>query len=117
MNNALTFKEVYDYVLDNKLYRDPMLTPSRLAHKLKMSTADIKELCVEYCGNDFTKFITELRVREAKRMIEESCYSGFSIDAIGRMAGFNSKNEFVASFKELVGRMPTDYKASYKYVF
>lgn len=115
--DALTFKEVYDYILDNKLYRDPALSPSRLAHKLNVSSSALKQMCKDYCGNDFKCFITELRVKEAKRMIEESCYSGFSIDAIGRMAGFNSKTEFVSNFKEMVGRLPSDYKASYKYVF
>lgn len=114
---TITFKEVYDYILDNKLYRDPAITPSRLAHKLNLSTSQLKEMCVTYCGDNFNHFIKELRVKEAKRMIEESCYSGFSIDAIGRMAGFNSKTEFNSSFKEMVGRFPSDYKASYKYVF
>jgi transcriptional regulator GlxA family with amidase domain len=114
---SLKFKEVYDFVLDNKLYRDPSITVSRLAHNLNMDSGQLKELFSNYCGQDFYCFINELRVFEAKRMLEENTYSGFSVDAIGRMAGFNSKTDFIFNFKERTGRFPTDYKASYRSVF
>lgn len=113
--NPLRFKEIYDFIIDNKLYRDPSLSASRLAHHVKISTEELKALFESYCGKDFKCFIAELRVLEARKMIEENSYRGFSIEAIGRMSGFNSTTEFVSRFKNSTGRLPKDYKENCSY--
>lgn len=115
MNSAITFKTVYDYILDNKIYRDPTICIERLASQLDMKQKDLTALFNNYCGQSFDCFINGLRIMEAKRLMEERTFNGFSIDAIGRMAGFNSKSEFRYNFKERIGRFPADFKISTRY--
>ena len=110
----LTYNDLKTYVLNNKLFRDPSLTSERLSNLLTVSNDRINFLILKGCGFDFKCFINRLRVAEAKRMLEETTFYGFSVDAIGRMSGFNSRHEFNHTFRELTGVLPKEYKVKLK---
>jgi YesN/AraC family two-component response regulator len=110
MNNNISYKEILAHVIGNKLYRDPSFTINRLAFQLNICVEDMQWLIRKGGKTDFKGMMNDLKIKESKRLLEESPYCGFSTEAIGRMSGFNSRKEFDTVFREKMGYWPEDYK-------
>lgn len=60
----------------------------------------------------FNDYINELRVNEAKRLINKASYENEKLLAIAIDAGFNNKTSFLNAFKKFTGKTPTEYRKS-----
>lgn len=58
----------------------------------------------------YTQWINDLRIADAKRLLEEK--SGWSNEAIADYCGFSDRSYFQKKFKESTGMTPTDYLTS-----
>jgi AraC-like DNA-binding protein len=58
---------------------------------------------------DFRAWRTELRVAEAKRMINGN--PGISLEEVCKMTGFNHRANFHRQFQKITGQTPAEYKA------
>lgn len=61
----------------------------------------------EYTGVNFVSYLKNLRIEEAKRLLETT---DEKVQDIGRRAGFESDKHFLKSFKAACGISPTDYR-------
>ena len=61
----------------------------------------------------FNDYRNEWRVNHAKTLIMEGKASGITLDAIGAMSGFSSKNTFYTVFKKTEGVTPGEYVVRY----
>jgi len=57
----------------------------------------------------FNEFRNSWRVNHAKELIEENKGKLFTMETIGQMSGFTSKNAFFVSFKKLEGTTPGNF--------
>lgn len=57
-------------------------------------------------NQSFTEYRTQWRVLHARNLIEEGMTSKMTLEAIGLLAGFTSRNTFHRAFKEMVGVTP-----------
>jgi AraC-like DNA-binding protein len=78
------------------------LSPSRLAHLFKSET----KLSIQ-------QYVTQLRLTKAKQQLESNF---LSIKEIAASVGFCSVSRFVASFKNLVGTTPSQYRKHFSMV-
>jgi AraC-like DNA-binding protein len=60
----------------------------------------------------FNDYINELRVNEAKRLLNEAGYENEKLLAIAIDAGFNNKTSFLNAFKKFTGKTPSEYRKS-----
>lgn len=76
--------------------REVYLSPSRLSHLFK------KE-----CGTSFSSHLLEIRIRQARKLLDQT---DLSIYEIARRSGFSNQNYFAAIFTKKIGFPPTEYR-------
>ena len=93
---------------DDMMYRNENLTLSMLAEATGLSAHQLSELVNTRFGVGFSRYVRELRVAEAKRILAEDRRS--SVLSIGMMCGFGSQSTFYAAFRDVTGLSPAAYR-------
>lgn len=98
-------------MIEQKPYKNTNLKSSDIANSLAVSTHQFSQLLNDNLGKSFSSFINEYRIEEAKLIIQSN--TKYTLDAIGKESGFNSKSTFYTTFKRLVGMTPSKYKEQF----
>lgn len=109
LNQTLNFKEINNYVLNNKIYTNPYLKISDVSTVFKVSDRVISEILKENGFKNFTEYINILRVREAQGLLRKKVNRKHTIEHIGYLSGFLSKSNFFYSFKKITGTTPSKW--------
>ena len=72
------------------------------AHHLSFYFKEIKK-------QSFNDFRNQWRVKHAKKLIEQNKNMDYTMEAIGMLSGFSSKNAFFSAFKKFEHTTPGDY--------
>ncbi len=101
------FKEEY-------MYRDSSITRESIAEKLDISAGYLSQIINTNIEGNFSSYINQKRVAEVKKMLRDTTFDKYSIEAIGLEAGFSSKTTFYKVFKKSTGMTPQTYKKTYR---
>ncbi|KJD32786.1 hypothetical protein PW52_15010 [Tamlana sedimentorum] len=104
------FELVRNYIIENKLYLDPLLNMEILAINVGMSKSYLSKLINSYSDYNFSDFINSLRVEQAKQFLSNNEFSEYTIVAIGLECGFNSKSTFYTAFKKFTSITPSEFR-------
>lgn len=107
------FNKIQSYLIDEKLYLDPLLSMETVASDLGMSKSYFSKLINSYSNYNFSDFINSLRVEQAKKFLSDGEFSQYTIVAIGLECGFNSKSTFYSAFKKFTSETPTTYREQF----
>lgn len=110
LSNQSEFDSVNDYVENNQRYLDPLLSLNMLADELNMGTSKLSKLINSHAGESFTDYINTMRIKEAKRILNDPQYDNYTIVSIGLECGFNSKSAFYASFRKICAMSPVSFR-------
>ena len=102
---ALT-QRAQDYIRQH--YREKV-TLADIASGLNVSVSQLKLVFREQAGTSVIGYLTDLRMREAKRLIRENQYN---FTQIADIVGYESIYYFSSRFKQLTGMTPTEYARS-----
>jgi len=94
-----------------ELFKNPDVKLKNIADELHISKHRLSQLLNDNLGKSFALYISELRIDEAKKLLEEN--KQFTLEAIGFEAGFSSKSTFYAVFKKIVGQTPSEFKKQF----
>jgi AraC-like DNA-binding protein len=108
LNISLIVERLVELMEDEKIFAVEDLTLGNLAGELGISGHQLSEILNREMKKNFSTFINEYRIREAKQLLLE--YPGRSILAIGISAGFNSATTFNAAFLKAEGITPGKYR-------
>lgn len=108
------YLKLKELVLEEKLFKNANLNIYILSEVSGISTRKISQLINYFHENNFNSFINSFRVDDAKEMISSKDFEHYTIEAIAKEAGFNSKSSFNTYFKIHEGMTPTAYKAVFK---
>ncbi|MCK5856682.1 MAG: AraC family transcriptional regulator [Bacteroidales bacterium] len=103
------FEEIITLFKMEKLFTDPDFNLSKLADRLNSNRTYISNIINSKTGDSFVKFINTYRVKEAKKLLIDSHNKILTLDAIGKLAGFNSVSTFNRVFKIETGVTPSFY--------
>lgn len=92
----------------SKLYQNENLNLSLLAESMGLSGHQLSELINTQFGMNFSKYIRELRVEQAKKLLKDELKS--SILSISMETGFKSQSNFYAAFKDITGESPGAFR-------
>lgn len=95
---------LYQYIRENYMYDISM---QEVARVMNYSEAYFCKLFKQCFDKNFTSFLTEYRVNEAKKMLEEPTVN---IKDIGKAVGYLDSNYFAKVFKRITGQSPTEYR-------
>ena len=85
------------------------ITLAGVAAEISVSPSHLKRIFREQTGQPVITYLTELRIRAAKRMIRER---QLNFTQIAEAVGFDSVYYFSARFKKFTGMTPTEYARS-----
>ena len=106
----LLTKKLNTLIKEEELFKNADLKMSDVAKELHILPHKLSQLINDNLGKNFTLFINEHRIDEAKKMI--ATHSNIKLEAIGYDCGFNSKSTFYSVFKRITGTTPSKYKES-----
>ena len=78
-----------------------------LAHIMGYSEAYFSKLFKQCFNQNFTAYLTEYRVNEAKKLLEQPTVN---VKEIGKAVGYSDSNYFAKVFKRITGKSPTEYR-------
>lgn len=96
--------------LDRRL-ADPSLAIASLSEDLGVSDSYLRRAFREAYGCSPLEYLTTIRIRSAKNMLESEY---FSIEEIGRLSGFGSVGYFIQCFRKETGETPGRYRKRVK---
>ncbi|WP_298425889.1 helix-turn-helix domain-containing protein [uncultured Kordia sp.] len=94
----------------DRLYMNPSISLSTAATHFNLSEGYISQLINKHTNTNFSTYINNLRIVEAKRILIDTTYKDYTIVAIALEAGFNSKSVFYSAFKKNTGISPSEYR-------
>lgn len=94
------------YIQENYMFDISM---QDVARRLNYSEAYFCKLFKQCFGKNFTTYLTEYRVTEAKKLLEQPTVN---VREVGRAVGYGDSNYFAKVFKRITGQSPTEYRLS-----
>ena len=110
--HARDYESVRDYILSSQQFLDPLFNLNKLAEEFSVSPGHLSRLINKHGNKNFTDFINEFRVEQAKKIIRNPDFQNYTIVAIGLECGFNSKSTFYSAFKKFTAQSPAEYKSA-----
>ena len=102
--------DLINFFETQKPFLNPKLKIGDLAKATKMSRKNIESVLKIHQQTSFNAFVNNYRIAEAKRMLTDDKYKNLKIEAIAKDAGFGSKVNFYAAFKQTIGTKPAHFR-------
>lgn len=95
-------------IIEEALYKKDIQL-KELANRIETNPKYLSQAINHELGRNYTDFINAYRVSEAKRLMKEQKHEHLTLEAIGKMAGFNSKSAFFRAFKKEAQITPNQF--------
>lgn len=105
-SHKISLKEEIVAFIDNN-YTNSDLSLILLADKFEMSEVYTSTFFKEQTGENFYSYLQNLRIEEAKKLLEQT---NLSIAEISSSVGYSSYNTFSKTFKRMVGMSASDFR-------
>lgn len=99
---------------ENKLYLNSNFTIELLAEELDSNRRYISQVINEELNVNFSTFINEYRVKEARKMLLDDKHTNLSLQGIALSVGFNNRTTFNSAFKKFTGVTPSFFMKNHK---
>ncbi|MDD2963993.1 MAG: AraC family transcriptional regulator [Bacteroidales bacterium] len=99
-----------NYLETEKPYLDPKLKAETVAERLETNQRTLNLALKLHQQSNFSAFISQLRVEEAKRLLVHPKFRNYTIAALAADAGFGSKQSFYNAFEQFTGLKPATYR-------
>ncbi|MEE9374175.1 MAG: helix-turn-helix domain-containing protein [Saprospiraceae bacterium] len=116
-NSSLSYEESVHQVdqldllmNDEKIFLDPDLTLAKTSARLEVSTKQLSQAINQVYKINYSQYIANFRVEEAKRLLHLAKYANYKISAIAYESGFNSISSFNTTFKKLTRITAFEYR-------
>jgi AraC-like DNA-binding protein len=103
-------EKLMKYMESEKPYMDPLINLRKMAERIKISPHYLSQILNECLEQNFFDFINSYRIKECKKMLEDSCQDHKTVLEILYESGFNSKSVFNTYFLKFTGLTPTQYR-------
>jgi len=92
---------------EEKLYRDSLISLSKLSTKISASSNHISQVINECMNQNFYEMLASYRIKDAEELMKK--FTNYTIDEISIMVGYNSRTAFNNAFKKKTGKTPSEY--------
>lgn len=107
--NELYIK-IIEKLTREKLYRDPKYNTFQLAADLNTNTRYISAAVAVCTGSNYSALVNKLRLRDVLKMMQSVQYKSMTVEEIGLMAGFSSRQAFYLAFHRVYDCTPRAYR-------
>lgn len=107
--NAI-YVQILDKLTREKLYRDPTYTSIQLAKDLHTNTRYISAAVALGFNGNYSALVNSLRLRDACKMLRSPRYARLTVEEIGLLSGFSSRQAFYLAFHRVYECTPKEYR-------
>ena len=107
---TLIEENLQKFIIDQRNYTNSKLTLKECAKGIYSNEKYLSNYLNKVMNMNFNTYINNLRIEEAKTLLISKDSDLYTIEAIAKMAGFNSKSSFNAVFKKHVDMTPSEFK-------
>ena len=109
---ALLAQTIEPIIHTEKAFRNPRFSPAHIAAQLDIPVYQVQTYFQQVHGKPFTALRNQWRVEYAQQLLQEGRGQQLTMEAIAHEAGFSSKSNFYAVFKQMTGKSPAQFNAS-----
>jgi YesN/AraC family two-component response regulator len=109
-NEKDLYERLSGFMANEKPFLDPDLTIEDLSRKLTTNRTYLSHIINEVCGKNFSTYVNEYRVAEARRILADIKGNRYSVEDVGKISGFGTKSSFYNSFKTIIGVTPAYFR-------
>lgn len=102
------FERMSHDIVEQKLYLDPNLSRVFLLAKYKIPKNSFSQLFQKYAGTSYSKYINDLRLEYAAKMLKE--HPNHTIESVAVDCGISSVGTLYRLFSLKYGMTPTEYR-------
>ena len=112
---SITQGKAYKLALESHLtvnhpYRKPGYTIAHLSQELNIPSHHLSAFINQEYGKNFNELVNDFRVDYLEGLLQSSPdFFQFTLEALGKEAGFNSRAAFIAAVKKKTGKTPSDF--------
>lgn len=105
------FQKTESFMQEQQPYLKPDFNLLQLSVQIEVPAHHLGYYFREIKKQSFNDYRNEWRINHAKKMIHEGKASEMTLEAIGMISGFSSRNAFISDFKKHEGVSPGSYVA------
>jgi AraC-like DNA-binding protein len=94
----------------DKLYLNANITLYSLASRLNIPPKTVSIVLNQYLSKSFNEYVNTYRIQAFKDKIKEPGAARLTIEGLAQDCGFHSKATFQRVFKEMTGRLPSEFR-------
>lgn len=102
-------KRIFDLFGEEKIYQNHSLNVGEFADRLGVKPRVVTQVLDKLSGTSFKELTNLYRIKYAVEKIEEGYLEKYTLEALGKEAGFNSRITFFNVFKKEMGICPREY--------
>jgi AraC-like DNA-binding protein len=102
-------KEIEFLGVKQHYFRNQKITISDLSNEMNIPLSHLVYIFKYHCQYTFTEYKTQIKINDAKALIEDGFLTSNTLESLAIEVGFSSYNPFFTSFKKLVGMSPNEY--------
>lgn len=95
-------------VCDRQLYLQSGLTQNVVADEVGVSSGRLGDIFKRHTGDSFSEYINRLRMEHATKMLID--HPEYTIEAVAKMSGIDSKQHFHRQFLKFAGLTPSAFR-------
>lgn len=107
--NKQKIQQAVEYIKDNY---DKDLNMAVVSNHISMNYSLFSYVFKQYTGNNFVNYLKEIRIEEAKRLLEET---DMKVIDISSQVGYENEKHFMKTFKATCGVSPTEYRKNMQF--
>lgn len=112
--DAKVMMQIREFFEKSEPFLNPGIRVGDIAEKLKMNPREISLILKKNNFANFSSFVNEYRVERARQLFQNEEYKYLTVEAIGEMAGFGSKQSFYLVFETITGVKPGFYRSKFQ---
>jgi len=103
-------KRIFDLFGEEKIYQNHGLNVGEFADHLGIKPRVVTKVLDKLSGTSFKELTNLYRIKYVVEKIEEGYLDKYTLEALGKEAGFNSRITFFNVFKKVMGICPRGYR-------
>jgi len=97
---------------EKNFFRNQKITIMDMANELNIPVSHLVYMFKYHCNLSFTEYKTQIKIEDAKQLIEGGFLTINTLESLATEVGFSSYNPFFTAFKKIVGKSPNEYSMS-----
>ena len=91
-------------------YRCPDYSAKQLAEDLHTNSRYLSRAIATHTNGNYTSLVNAFRLREARRMLRSARFRKHTVEEIGLLCGYSSRQAFYLAFRREEGMSPGEYR-------